>query len=105
MILYLLTTKGIGDFYVIANNVLEAQQRLDGLLYAAKYSHSTARKIIHFEVLTEELTEFPLNKPNFSSGNRLILLNSCPSVITEIKIPEFFNASTFEESKTPNNGD
>lgn len=73
MKLYLLTTAGLGDFYVIADNPSEAESHVLELLNKADYGFTSQRKICNIKVVAEEVGEFPKDKPNFSSGNNLIL--------------------------------
>ena len=75
--LYLLTTQGVGDFYLVANTPNDAEDNLKKLLNKADYAITEKRKVINIKLLSEELYNFPENTPNFSSGNRLILESSC----------------------------
>ena len=86
MKLYLLTTNGLGDFYVIAENSNDAEVRLNGLLNKADYGFSGGRTVRNINILAEEIKEFPKGKPNFSSEQRLILPNSCESKDTQVDI-------------------
>ena len=76
MKLYLLTTKQVGDFYVVAENTNDAEIKLKGLLDKADYGFYESRDVKNIEVLANEVTEFS-NKPFFSNGSNLILPNSC----------------------------
>lgn len=75
MKLYLLTTESLGDFYVLGSNPHIAESNLKMLLDKSDYGFNSGRKVIAFKLLAEEVTEFPQGKPNFSSGNKLILIN------------------------------
>ncbi len=77
MKLYLLTTKGLGDFYSVARNPNEAELKLKALLDKADYGFSDKRKVENIKLLAEELDAFPEGKPFFSSGNNLIFPTSC----------------------------
>jgi transcription elongation factor GreA-like protein len=75
--LYLLSTQGLGDFYLVANSPNDAEDKLKLLLNKSDYGISEKRKVINIKLLAEELYNFPETKPNFSSGNTLILESSC----------------------------
>lgn len=75
MKLYKLTNK-LGSYYVVATDPTSAAVRLFSLLSEADYGFYEERKVSHIEVIADELTKFA-KKPNFSSGNTLILPNSC----------------------------
>jgi len=77
MKLYLLSTQGLGDFYLVAKSPNDAEAKLKGLLDLADYGFSDKRKVDNIKLLAEELGEFPEAKPFFSSGNRLILPSTC----------------------------
>lgn len=78
--LYLLSTQGLGDFYLVAETPNDAEDKLKVLLNKSDYGISDKRKVNNIKLLAEELYNFPENKPNFSSGNRLILESSCENV-------------------------
>jgi len=74
MNLYLLTTEGLGDFYLVANNPLEAQKKLEGELNKADYGFDYKRKVKVIKHLAEELKDsFGQGELNFSSKNNLII--------------------------------
>ena len=75
--LYLLSTEELGDFYLVAKTPNDAEDKLKELLNKADYGFTRNRKVINIRLLAEELYNFPENKPNFSSGNKLILESSC----------------------------
>lgn len=71
MNLYLLSTK-LGDYYVIEESPNHAQDKLKSLFDLADYGFGEERKVINIKLVAEEVKEFS-GKPNFSSGNKLIL--------------------------------
>ncbi len=77
MNLYLLTTSGLGDFYLVAKSPNDAESKLNTLLDRADYGFRQKRKVENIRLLSEEVTEFPAGIPNFSSGNRLVLETTC----------------------------
>jgi len=76
MKLYLLTTKGLGDFYLVSESPNEAQDKLTELLVKADYGFTDRRKVTNIKWLTDEISEFPKGKPNFSNDGNLILPTS-----------------------------
>lgn len=72
--LYLLSTVGLKDFYVVSTSSTEAEQKLKQMLDQESYGYSSDRKIKNIQILSEELYDFPEGKPNFSSGNNLIII-------------------------------
>lgn len=72
MNLYLLTNK-LRDWYVLSTSPTHAQEKLVALLNKADYGFKSDRKVTNIQLLAESLGEFPEGKPNFSSGNTLIL--------------------------------
>lgn len=68
-----MTTAGVGDYYVVATDSHKAEMRLKEMLDLADYGFTKDRKVSMIEVVSEEIGEFPEGKPNFSSGNNLIL--------------------------------
>lgn len=78
MKLYLLTTEGFKDFYVVAENSDEAEKRLGKLLCDADYGYTNKRRVVNIKVLSEEVSLFGGKpKPNFTDINKLILPSSC----------------------------
>lgn len=77
MKLYLLTTKGLGDFYLIAKTPNDAEEKLKSLLDKADYGFSDKRKVENIKLLAEEVGSFPESTPFFSSGHNLILPSTC----------------------------
>lgn len=82
MNLYLLTTRGLGEFYMVANDPTEAEGRLQELLARADYGIRDKRQVINIQWLATEIGTFR-EKPFFSSGNKLILLASCEPKTTK----------------------
>lgn len=78
MNLYLLSTQGLGDFYVVSESPNDAIAHLNKLLDIADYGFTDRRKVINTKLLSEEVYEFSdTGRPFFSSGNRLILPETC----------------------------
>ena len=75
--LYLVSTKTLGDYYVVAESPNEAQDRLKKLIDKADYGFSDSRKIVNIKLLADELYNFPVNRPNFGKEPILILESSC----------------------------
>lgn len=73
MKLYLLETKGLGDYYVIAKDVLEAETILTNELDRADYGFSKDRLVIGIRLITQEVGEFPAGRPNFNDQSRLLV--------------------------------
>jgi len=72
MKLYLLKTERIGEFYVVADSLNEAEEVLMKNLNEADYGVSNARTLKSIEVITSEVHQFA-GKPFFSGGDRLLL--------------------------------
>lgn len=73
MKLYRLQTKGLGDYWVIADNAHEADQKLTKLLDAADYGFSKERLVISTALISEHVRDLlPEAKPHFSDQHRLI---------------------------------
>ena len=77
MELYLVSTVGLGDFYIVEKCPTSAVAKLRELLSKSDYGISDKRIVTNIKILGKELYNFPENKPNFSSGNTLILPTSC----------------------------
>ncbi len=71
--LYLVSTYGLGDFYIVSPDPTSAEKLLTSLLDKTDYGLWSNRKITNIKILTEELGEFPEGRTNFSSGNKLII--------------------------------
>ncbi len=74
MNLYLLTTKGLGDFYIVEESPNDAEDKLTNVLTIADYGFVKDRKIINIKLIAQEMQEYN-NKPfiNGDSERRLIL--------------------------------
>lgn len=72
MNLYYVQTRKF-QHYVLAEHPTQAQEKLEELLKVADYGFYDDRKVTEIKLIARELTEFPEGKPNFSSGNNLIL--------------------------------
>ena len=70
--LYLLKTKNLGEYYVIAEHPTEAQKKLEDDLNKAAYGYSNDREVQSISLLAKELQDFPTDMPNFSSGCNLL---------------------------------
>lgn len=70
--LYLLTTEGLGDFYLVALSPNEAKERLETCLNKADYGFFDKRKITNIKILADEITDFPEGKKHFSGGSKLL---------------------------------
>lgn len=73
MTLYLIKTAELGDFYVLSDGTTNAELKLTKQLNKADYGFPKGRAIKHITIIAHELMEFPKGKPNFSSGNKLII--------------------------------
>ena len=70
--LYLLKTKNLGEFYVIAEHPTEAQKKLEGDLVKGSYGYTNDREVQSIQLIAKELQDFPEGQPNFSSGCNLL---------------------------------
>lgn len=77
MNLYLLTTTGLGDYYVVASDPTSAECHLKSMLDSADYGYTHNRKVVNIKLMaTKVQNDFGVSKrPNFSSGDNLILTN------------------------------
>lgn len=73
MNLYLLSTDGLGDFHVLGESPDVAQNKLLNMLNLADYGVPKNRRVLTIHLVAEQVTELPKGKPDFSTGNRLIL--------------------------------
>lgn len=71
--LFLVSTKGLGDFYIVATTPNDAETTLTSALNKTDYGFSKDRKITNIKILADQLMDFPSGKPFFSSGNNLII--------------------------------
>lgn len=65
--LYLLTTKGLGQFHVIANDPTQAQESLLKILDEQDYGFKSERQVTNIEWITEAF------KPDFTDKSRPFL--------------------------------
>lgn len=70
--LYLITTRGLGDFYVLAVDPTRAQEALMFLLVESSYGLPPDRKVISITWISELIT----GRPN-SGDNRLLIATDC----------------------------
>lgn len=78
MTLYLLTTYGGGDFYVLANNCNDAVDCLTGMLKDANYGFSDDRRVFNVKTVTNTIKPNGFgtekDKPNLSDKfSRLVI--------------------------------
>ena len=79
MKLFQIYTAELGIFYVVETDPTSAEKRLTDLLNRADYGFESKRRVVSIQILTNEITSFPGDKPFFSpEQNRLILPTSCP---------------------------
>ncbi len=72
-LLYLIKTKGLGEFYVIAQSATQAQVKVETELAVSDYGFSDDRAVTTIDIVALEIREFPEGKLNFSSKNKLII--------------------------------
>ena len=89
--LFLLTTKSLGDYYVIVENSCEAEDILISLLTQAKYGLDYDRIVKNIEILTKEVISGLTSSPNFCNGSRLIIKDNWKA---ETKDHSRFSTST-----------
>lgn len=70
--LYLISTSGLGDFYVISENATEAQTKLEDQLNSASYGGFSGREITNIRILSKENIGDD-NRLFFSENKRLVL--------------------------------
>ena len=74
--LYLVTTNGLGDYYVLANDPTEAQNALKAILDEQKFGSSDDRRIINIKWIAEAFSK-SLNddtKPFLSDKAKRLLI-------------------------------
>ena len=72
--LYLLSTEGFGEFYIIAKTATEAQTKLETELNRADYGFSNARRVTNIKILAHEIgIRNERGELDFSSKNQLII--------------------------------
>jgi hypothetical protein len=59
MKLYLVSTFGLGDYYVVANATTEAEDAVKSLLHKKDYGFSRQREVVQTKHLAEEMTTIP----------------------------------------------
>ena len=67
MKLFQLTTTGLGDYWVVANNPTEAENKLVNILNEYNYGYSTCRKVTIIKIIAEHITD------QFLTGKRLVI--------------------------------
>lgn len=67
MKLYRLTTKGLGDYWVVAKDPTDAETKLKHILDSKDYGFTDGRKVTTIEVIAEEIVD------RFMKDKRLIL--------------------------------
>lgn len=72
MNLYLLKTKGLGEFYLIAKTPNDAQNKLESDLEKSDYGFYKDREVEVITLLSKKMKDFPEGKPNFSSSHKLL---------------------------------
>ena len=70
--LYLVKTKKLGEYYVVATNPTTAQEKVEADLMKSDYGYSAGREVEIIQLLAREVQDFPKDKPNFSGGNNLL---------------------------------
>lgn len=75
MNLYLLETKGIENYYVIANDPTQAKEKLESDLAKASYSGRIAAHEVTVITLLAKQTIIIKEKPDFSNGHNLIIVD------------------------------
>ena len=73
MKLFLLTTEGLGDYYIIAETPNDAEKLLDTQLNEADYGFSSNRIVRNIKILTSEIKIGFNDKLNFNDNNRMII--------------------------------
>ena len=73
--LYLLTTNGLGEFYLVAENPNDAKEKLELELNKSDYGFSGKRKVENIKILASEIKvdHNDGDKLNFSSDDRLLI--------------------------------
>jgi hypothetical protein len=73
MKLFLLTTDGLGDYYIIAETPNDAEKLLKTQLNEAGYGFSSYRIVRNIKILTNEIKIGFNDKLNFNNDNRMII--------------------------------
>jgi len=76
--LYLLTTKGLGNYHALANDPTEAQDSLKRILDEQNYGNSDDRRIVNIEWIAEAFGKSSSNdtKPFLSDKSKRLLIVS-----------------------------
>lgn len=73
-VLYRITTKGVGDIYVVARSFDEAAKKMEERLDASQYGFSGDRKPSSIDIIAEErLNYLHEDRQFFSDGDNLIV--------------------------------
>lgn len=70
--LFKLTTKGVGDFYVIAVDSTTAENKLLEILNTEKYGYSLDRYVTNISIITEEIEN---QKMQLSSQTKRLIIS------------------------------
>lgn len=73
MKLFLLTTDGLGDYYIIAETPNDAEKLLETQLNEADYGFSSNRIVRNIKILTNEIKIGFNDKLNFNDDNRMLI--------------------------------
>ena len=76
MCLFLVSTVGLGDFYVVSSSMDKAVSKLTILLSKSDYGSYEKNKVTNVKIVANEVYNFA-DKPFFASKNNLILTTSC----------------------------
>ena len=71
--LFLLKTRGVGSFYIVAKSMDDAENLLWRLLSEADYGFDSERIVEHIDIVTNELIRDFRDEIYFDDDNRLIL--------------------------------
>jgi hypothetical protein len=85
--LYLLTTAGLGDYYVLATNPSEAEESLVKILNEQDYGFRDERRVVNIAILTSSFYPNYANKskPNLTDkSSRLLIVGDWGSGIVDI---------------------
>jgi len=73
MKLFLLTTDGLGDYYIIAETPNDAEKILEIQLNEADYGFNSGRIVRNIKIITNEIKIGFNGKLNFNNDNRMII--------------------------------
>ena len=74
MNLYLLTTRGLGEFYCVANDPTQAETMLTRLLDRANYGVFTKRRVVNIQWLSQSKADVSAELPMFSHKESNLLI-------------------------------